>query len=64
MLHLYNIINIYKPLVRNRKAISERQADLINIDQASFRHSSICRRSIALSFVRLVPPTDVQGELQ
>lgn len=64
MPHLYDLIHIYKLGVRNRKAIYERQPDLTNINQGSFRHSSICRRSIALSLVRLVPPSDVQGELQ
>lgn len=61
MPHLYDLIHIYKLGVRNWKAINERQPGLINIDQVSFHHSSICCRSIALSLVRLVPPTDVQG---
>ncbi len=47
-LNLYDLINIYKPGVRNRMAINERQHDLFNIEQLSLCHSSICCRHILL----------------
>jgi len=42
MPYLNDLIHIQKLGVCYRKAINERQTDLINIDRVSFRHSSIC----------------------